>query len=152
MSEISMINIPKYPFGKTSKRRLDTCHQDIQKIWHELSKLINCSVFCGHRKEAAQNKAFLDGLSQLQWPDSKHNSLPSTAIDSGPYFPEIRNTDWKDYKAFARFAGFVEVISLQLYAVGETTHLVRWGGDWDMDGRTTDQTFNDLVHFELYKP
>ncbi len=27
---------------------------------------------------------------------------------------------------------------------------IRWGGDWDRDGDTTDQTFNDLVHWELW--
>lgn len=74
------------------------------------------------------------------------------AIDSGPYSVEIKNVDYKDYKAFAKFAGFVEIISLQLFKSGKTTHLIRWGGDWDMDGRTTDQQFNDLPHFELYRP
>ena len=26
---------------------------------------------------------------------------------------------------------------------------VRWGGDWDGDRETKDQTVNDLVHFEV---
>lgn len=26
---------------------------------------------------------------------------------------------------------------------------LRWGGDWDGDGDRTDQTFNDLCHWEL---
>ena len=26
---------------------------------------------------------------------------------------------------------------------------LRWGGDWDGDGDRTDQTFNDLMHWEL---
>ena len=26
---------------------------------------------------------------------------------------------------------------------------IRWGGDWDMDLDVNDQTFNDLVHYEL---
>ena len=26
---------------------------------------------------------------------------------------------------------------------------IRWGGDWNGDGTLTDQTFNDLPHFEL---
>ncbi|WP_232367585.1 M15 family metallopeptidase domain-containing protein [Alteromonas pelagimontana] len=54
--------------------------------------------------------------------------------------------------AFAVFAGFVQCVARQLYAEGKITHLVRWGGDWDMDGQTLDQKFNDLPHFELYKP
>jgi peptidoglycan L-alanyl-D-glutamate endopeptidase CwlK len=146
------MNNPDFPFGRSSKARLDTCHIDIQTVWHELSNLVNCSVLCGHREEAEQNKAFYDDKSQTQWPDSKHNQIPSMAIDSGQYIPKIRNVDYQDPKAFAKFAGMVEVISKQLYAKGKITHLVRWGGDWDMDGRTVDQTFNDLVHFELIKP
>jgi peptidoglycan L-alanyl-D-glutamate endopeptidase CwlK len=141
-----------FPYSQTSLRHLESCHADIQLIWGELAKYVNCSVFCGHRNEQEQNEAFADKNSELQWPDSKHNSLPSMAIDSGPYFPELRNTDWEDYKAFAVFAGHVMLIARQLYDAGKITHLVRWGGDWDMDGRTRDQKFNDLPHFELYRP
>ena len=39
-----------------------------------------------------------------------------------------------------------------LYDQGVITHKLRWGGDWDKDGSTTDQNLNDLPHFELYKP
>lgn len=141
-----------FPFGKTSRARLNTCHKDIQRIWLELSKYVNCSVFCGHRNESEQNEAFKKGLSQVQWPNSKHNSFPSMAIDSGQYFPEIKNTDWDDFKAFATLNGMVQIIARQLYDAGEITHLIRWGGDWDGDGQTLDQHFNDLPHFELYKP
>lgn len=28
---------------------------------------------------------------------------------------------------------------------------IRWGGDWDRDGDTRDNKFNDLYHFELWK-
>lgn len=141
-----------FPYSATSQKRLNSCHKDIQLIWAELAKLVNTSVFCGHRGQTEQNKAFLDGKSQLKWPESKHNALPSMAIDSGPYFVDLRNTDWEDHKAYAVFAGYVMCIARQLYAEGKITHLVRWGGDWDMDGRTLDQTFHDLPHFELYKP
>jgi len=27
---------------------------------------------------------------------------------------------------------------------------IRWGGDWDRDDRTSDNKFNDYVHFEVY--
>ncbi len=26
---------------------------------------------------------------------------------------------------------------------------IRWGGDWDMDGDLKDNSFDDLVHFEI---
>lgn len=28
---------------------------------------------------------------------------------------------------------------------------VRWGGDWDSDWRTVDNSFDDLMHFEITK-
>jgi peptidoglycan L-alanyl-D-glutamate endopeptidase CwlK len=39
-----------------------------------------------------------------------------------------------------------------LFEIGAIKHRIRWGGDWDMDNDLSDNTFNDLVHFELYKP
>lgn len=141
-----------YAFSKSSLERLATCHGDIQKIWRELSNYVDCSVLCGHRDELAQNDAYDNGFSEVMWPDSKHNPFPSMAIDSGPYSIELGNVDYDDHKAFAKFAGYVDLTARQLLGRGEISHLIRWGGDWDMDGRTNDQLFNDLPHFELVKP
>ena len=41
------------------------------------------------------------------------------------------------------FAGYVQGVAEQLGIK------IRWGGDWDSDFDFKDQTFNDLVHFEL---
>jgi peptidoglycan L-alanyl-D-glutamate endopeptidase CwlK len=139
-------------FGRTSNGRLNTVHDDWKLIMNEVIKKVNCSIFCGFRNKTSQNKAFTDGKSQVRWPDSKHNTFPSLAIDAGPYFPELKNTDWEDVKAFACFAGYVIATADRLLDEGKITHRVRWGGDWDMDGRTLDQKFNDLPHFELVKP
>lgn len=129
-----------------------TCHLDLQLIFNEVIKSIDCSVFCGYRCEAEQQKAFINELSQVEFPNSKHNTFPSMAIDAGPYFAELKNTDWEDAKAFAVFAGYVMRVTEELFQKGLITHRIRWGGDWDGDGRTSDQTFNDLPHFELIKP
>lgn len=138
-------------FGKSSRERLATCHPDLQLIFNTAIKTVDCSIFCGHRPKASQNKAFDDGLSQLKWPDSNHNSTPSVAVDAGPYFPELRNTDWADHKAFAVFAGYCMRIADELLEKKLITHRLRWGGDWDGDGRTVDEGFVDLPHFELMK-
>jgi len=129
--------------------RLYTCHQDLQIIFSEVIKGFDCSIFCGHRVELEQNKAFDSGLSKLKFPLSKHNKIPSMAVDAGPYFKELKNTDWEDAKAFAFFAGYVMAIAERLLKSGAITHKLRWGGDWDGDKRTSDQTFHDLPHFEL---
>ena len=138
-------------YSQSSQKRLESCHIDIQTIFNEVIKTVDHSIFCGHRNKQEQTKAFEANLSQVQYPNSRHNSIPSMAIDAGPYFPELKNTDWKDHKAFAFFAGYVKCTAFRLFNEGKIKHSIRWGGDWDSDGRTLDQTFNDLPHFELVR-
>lgn len=139
-------------FGKSSEARLSTCHSDLQRIFNKVIQYTDCSVFCGHRGEEAQNLAYEKGFSQLSFPQSKHNTYPSYAVDAGPYFIELKNTDWSDKVAFGVFAGQVKQIALEMFEKGEINHLLRWGGDWDGDGRSLDESFSDLPHFELIKP
>lgn len=136
-------------FSKTSRARLSTCHVDLQVIFNEVIKSKDCSIFCGHRDKFSQNKAKASGKSQLSWPDSNHNSLPSNAVDAGPYFVELKNTDWEDHVAYGVFAGYVMATADRLLVEGKISHKLRWGGDWDSDGRTSDERFNDYPHFEL---
>lgn len=138
-----------YKYSEVGQDRINECHPDIQAIWAELIKWVDATVFCGHRGEAEQNQAFLENKSKLKFPNSEHNKVPSMAIDSGPYFIEIHNTDWNDHLAFARFAGRVDQIADQLLDAGKITHTIVWGGDWDKDGRSTDHSFLDLPHFQL---
>ena len=136
-------------FGPTSRARLATCHPDLQVIFNEVIKVVDCTVICGHRNQEDQAAAFAADLSQVQWPNSKHNSKPSMAADVGPYTAQIGNIEWEDIKAFCVFKGMVDMIARRLLDEGKITHRLRWGGDWDGDGRTTDQKFNDLPHYEL---
>jgi hypothetical protein len=46
---------------------------------------IDFKILCGHREEKEQNEAFNKGNSKLKWPQSKHNSLPSLAVDIAPF-------------------------------------------------------------------
>lgn len=136
-------------FSKVSAERLATCHPDLQLIFNSVLQYQDCSIFCGFRDKADQTAAFDSGLSEVQWPNSKHNSMVSMAVDAGPYFLDLKNTAWDDHKAFAFFAGRVKQIADVLFEQGLIHHRIRWGGDWDGDGRTTDQKFLDLPHFEL---
>ena len=137
-------------YSRVSSQRLATCHNDLQLIFNTvIERGYDHSILCGHRDKQMQNIALKKGLSQLAWPDSKHNKKPSMAVDAGPYFSELRNTDWNDEKAFSKFAGYVCAIADELLKAGKIKHKLRWGGDWDSDGRTSDERFVDLPHFEL---
>lgn len=128
--------------GKTSEERLYGCHPDLQRLVREVVARLpypyDLTVVAGHRGEKEQNAAYATGRSTKQWPDSKHNTLPSRAVDLAPY-----PIDWNDVKRFAFLAGFVKAVAVDLGIC------IRWGGDWDSDSRTTDQKFQDLPHFEL---
>lgn len=127
-----------------SKTRLATCNEDLITLFDEVVKHFDCRVIIGHRTEAEQNDAFERGTSKLKWPQSKHNSNPSCAVDVAPY-----PIDWHDRERFHLFAGYVLATAEQLYQIGAISRRVRWGGDWDGDTQVKNNRFDDLVHFEL---
>ena len=138
-----------YQFSESSLILLNTCHPIWVAVMHVVIKHVDIKVITGHRDEVGQQRMYDAGRSKLQWPDSKHNSYPSLAIDVVPY-PVI----WPDQKKrprqfvaemarFARLAGYVQAVCNQL------GHECRWGGDWDRDWDLTDNVFNDYPHYEL---
>lgn len=133
-------------YSNTSKKRLATCHKDLQTIFNEVIKGFDCTIVCGHRSEKEQTKAFNDGFSKVKFPKSKHNKFPSMAVDAVPY-----PIDWDDTDRMIHFAGYVRGVVEILYTFGDITHKVRWGGDWDKDTELKDNRFQDFPHFELYK-
>lgn len=125
-------------FGVQSLDRLATCDELLQRLFKEVVLYYDCSVLCGERNEEDQNAAYHEGRSQVQYPDSMHNSSPSLAVDVAPY-----PIDWNDTKRFYHFIGFVTATAIAMDIP------IRSGGDWDSDMDLNDQTFMDLVHFEL---
>lgn len=128
----------KYFFGTRSKKCLGEAHPDLQRLFNEVIKVIDCSVIKGYRGKAEQNKAHAEGKSGLKFPRSKHNRVPSLAVDVVPW-----PLDWRDTKRFYKFGELVVGVAKDLDIP------LRWGGDWDGDGDYKDQSFNDLVHFEI---
>ena len=130
-------------FGQTSKENLSTCHEDLQRLFNEVIKHWDCSVTEGYRNEKRQNKAYRGGKSKVKYPNGKHNRVPSDAVDVVPYIPG-KGIVWEERECLS-FGGFVVGVSTQLGI------RIRWGGDWDGDRDVNDQSFNDLVHFEIKK-
>lgn len=131
--------------SKVSLDRLSTCHPDLQFLVMEFAEFFPVQVVYGHRTQADQDKAFAEGKSEKKWPDSKHNSQPSTAVDLAPleFDSGKASIDWNDAKRFCYMAG--------LFCARASVHgiKIRWGGDWDMDTILKDNGFNDLPHFEI---
>lgn len=96
-------------FSKRSLNNLSQCHEDLQKIAHELIKEMDVVVICGHRGEKAQNEAFKKGTSKLRWPKSKHNKTPSLAMDVCPY-----PIDWEKRARFLEMRERMRAIAKRL--------------------------------------
>jgi peptidoglycan L-alanyl-D-glutamate endopeptidase CwlK len=131
-----------------SIQRLATCDLKLQRLIEEVIKHYDVSVSQGHRGEAEQRLAFRQGQSRCDWPDSKHNSLPSLAVDILPYNQTFRGVptykdEW-DILQFSFLGGIVLSLSWQLGIS------VRWGYDWNQNNYIVrDQKLNDGPHFEL---
>ena len=132
-----------YSFSEFSLSHLSTCHPELQILFHEVIKVMDCRVLCGHRTKEAQDAAY-PKYSKVKWPDSKHNTSPSMAVDVVPY-----PVDWAGTNRMYYFGGRVVEIARRLKDENKIIHEVRWGGDWDRDTEVDDQRFIDLPHFEL---
>ena len=127
-------------FGKTSRKRLATCHERLQKVFNEVIKHVDCSILEGHRSGERQNKLYDEGKTKVKFPKGRHNNNPSLAVDVARY-----PIDWDDRERHTLFAGFVIGI-----ARGMGINL-RWGGDWNRNWDTADNRFDDFPHFEIYE-
>ena len=121
-----------YSFGKRSRERLAECDPKLQEIMNEVIKIMDISILCGYRTKKDQEEAFEKGHSKLQYPESKHNSKPSKAVDIAPWDNGI---DWNNKESFHELAGIIKGIA----------HMkgikIKWGGDFN--------SFFDGPHFEL---
>jgi peptidoglycan L-alanyl-D-glutamate endopeptidase CwlK len=137
-----------FTYGKRSREKLATCHPDIVLV-AELALDISpydIAIIHGWRGEELQNALVESGVSRTRWPTSKHNHIEdgqpcSLAIDFAPWVGgEI---PWNDTHIFAVIAGV-------MFAAAEQAGIaITWGGDWDSDGSTKDQTLMDWGHVQL---
>ena len=96
-----------YFLGKTSLKRLETCHPAWLEILTEVLKdsPIDIGVVCGGRDEEEQTLCYNAKTSNAKWGESDHNwklgnKLCSIAVDIAPYSDKIRGylTDARSYK------------------------------------------------------
>lgn len=134
---LSALSTPMANYSQRSKDRLRTCDERLQQVFMEVLSLgIDHVVLEGHRTRERQADLLEQGKTKTM--NSRHLASPSLAVDVAPY-----PIDWNDHERFYLFAGKVLGIALSMGI------RLRWGGDWDNDGDVHDQSFMDLVHFEL---
>ena len=142
-----------YQYGSRSSAKLSTCHNVLQLIMIEAleDSPYDISIIHGWRGEEVQNALEESGASHKRFPDSTHNQSKdpqcpepfktSDAVDFAPYING--RIPWNDTHIFAVIAGVI-------IAAGKRRGItMRWGGDWDSDGSTKDQTLMDWGHIEV---
>lgn len=117
---------------------LSTCDIRLQTIFKEVAKRFDIKILCGFRNEADQNKAFAEGKSKKKWPDGEHNQMPSKAVDVVPY-----PVDWNDINRFILLSKVVLAIAK------EQGIKLKWGADWNGNGKIDDERFKDFPHWEI---
>ena len=123
-------------FSKISKERLATCHPDLQAVCNELIKQYDFSVLEGRRGEKAQNLAYRQGKSQVKYPHSAHNKIPSLAVDLAPY-----PIDWDNISRFNEMIIRFDTVANMLRAEGVISSDFVYGGKW--------ATLRDWPHIEI---
>lgn len=123
-------------FSVKSINKLATCDERLQEILMEVVRHYDCTILEGHRSIERQAALYASGRSKVKL--GKHNADPSLAVDVAPY-----PVDWEDRERFLSFGSFLKGVALTKGIK------IRWGADWDSDWDFQDQTFDDLVHFEL---
>lgn len=126
-----------FSFNQASRAKLAFAHPELQNLFLEAIQHVDCSILCSYRSNELQDEYYRTGFSKKKGGESKHNRKPSDAVDVIPY-----PVDWRDRERFCYFAGIVMGIALKMGIK------IRWGGDWDQDNKTQDETFSDMAHFE----
>lgn len=125
-------------FSERSLELLKDCDERLVLLCKEVLKVLDISILVTYRNEVDQNKAFAEKKSKLKFPESKHNVIPSLAVDVAPY-----PLDWNDHK---RFYFMVGVFKAKADSLGIK---IRCGADFNNDNNLNNDGFIDLPHIEL---
>lgn len=129
--------MPKFDAGST--KRLKNSHPLLQKLMNEAIKKTPFMILDSQRGRAAQELAFKQKRTKVHFGNSAHNWSPAIALDVVPL-----PVDWKNTKAFVALSQVILPLAKELGIP------IRWGGDWNMNGKTSDEKFVDMPHYELH--
>jgi peptidoglycan LD-endopeptidase CwlK len=138
-----------FVLGKTSLARLEGVHPDLVKVVKRAIELstVDFMVLEGVRTPARQKELYAQGRTKpgpkVTWTlNSNHFVKPSTgfghAVDLVPY-----PVDWTDLKKF-------DAMSKAMFAAAKDVGIpIRWGKDWNSNGKPGEKGETDSPHFEL---
>ena len=127
-----------YKYGKRSKSRMKGIDKRLREVLDHLIKIMDVTIIEGKRSAKTQQEYFIKGKSKLDGITKKSQHQIGKAVDLAPY-----PIDWNDRDRMHYMGGMLRGIGLML------GYKLRYGGDWDGDGQTKDNKFDDLVHIEI---
>jgi len=141
-------------YGDASLIKLQSCHVELRRVMLRAIKLtpeaIDITIVHGFRDKEQQN-GIDPRFTNARWPSSYHNAEDenfepcSEAVDFAPWIT-LRNgkkgIPWSDTKLFSMLAGVI------MAAATLEDVVITWGGDFDRDGSTEDQTLADVGHIQ----
>lgn len=157
-----------YQFGSKSEQELLTCYHDLRLIMKESLKRshVDFGISQGARTVEQQRSYYQNGKSKIN-PDKynsveelaargKHIVIPdhniyelSRAVDIYAYVPGKKELTYNN-SYLVYLGGVITSTGNELLQRGHVQYALRWGFNWDGDGEIgTDQSFQDLPHFEL---
>ena len=131
-------------WGNRSKEIRESLHPKLQLLMDEVLKVHDITLISGHRGEMEQNILKKNKKSKLAYPDSRHNSLPSEAVDFAKWNKTKPRIRWEDRMQTQYMAGYVQATADRLGIK------IRLGADWNGD-LIFDEKFYDPFHVELNK-
>ncbi|AHG23456.1 hypothetical protein O197_40 [Edwardsiella phage eiAU-183] len=128
-----------FKLSSRSLSRLDGVHPDLVRVVKRAIELtpVDFTVIEGRRSVERQREMVATGKSQTM--NSRH--LTGHAVDCAPLVAGA--IPWNDR------APFKSVSDAMFAAAKEQGVAIRWGGDWNQNGRSDDERFYDGPHFEL---
>lgn len=129
-----------------SEKRLEGVNPTLVSVVRRAAKRLPFSLFVveGLRTKERQEQLYAQGRTKpgpkVTWTmKSKH--IEGMAVDLAPLIDGA--IDWKDLKKFDQIA------AAMIEAGKEVGVLVRWGRDWNQNGRPGEKGESDSPHFEL---
>jgi len=140
-----------FALGTTSKARLEGVHPDLVRVVKRAIQITrqDFSVLEGVREPARQKALYAQGRTApgqiVTWTlTSNHFKRKDGwgyAVDLIPH-----PVDWEGPN---RFPKFDEIARAMFAAAAELGIAIRWGADWDRDGKPRERGESDSPHFEL---
>jgi len=138
----------RFTLGKTSRARLKGVHPQLVRVVERAIELtqVDFLVLEGVRTPQRQRELYAQGRTKpgpkVTWTLTSNHFVKADgfghAVDLCPW-----PVDWTDLKKF-------DAISRAMFAAADELGVkIRWGADWDLNGKPRERGESDSPHFEL---